>query len=163
EETSVSESDDLGLRTRLLELLPGVTFCTHMDLATGQTRWLYISSRASELFDVPEAEFIDNPNALVEIVVPEDRAAADAARQRSFQTGEPFRSTGRVKRRNGEIRWMETHAVVERRADGSVRMFGQITDITARREVEQALAESEAAKARSEALYRQTVDALPVG
>jgi rsbT co-antagonist protein RsbR len=69
----------------------------------------------------------------------------------------------RVRRRSGEIRWLETRATIERDADGAILCYGQTLDVTERKEIEQALAGSEAAKAKSEALYRQVVDALPVG
>jgi rsbT co-antagonist protein RsbR len=159
----MSESLNVDLLKRILERLPGVTFCSRSDPATGQTRWLYLSSRAEELYGIPQAEIEADPRVLDEMVIPEDKARMAASIARSMQTSAPFELTSRVKLRSGEIRYLVTNASLERDKSGGFLWYGQIVDVTERKQLEQALAASEAAKARSEALYRQVVDALPVG
>jgi rsbT co-antagonist protein RsbR len=150
--------------TRMLERMPGVAFCSRMDPATRRSRWLYIDEeKAAALYDVDPAAVRADPFALLERMVPEDVARVQAQIADSVQKGAPYVSVSRIRRRSGEIRWTETHATVEPDADGSVLWYGLMRDVTDRKELERSLAESEAAKAKSEALYQQVIDALPVG
>ena len=159
----MSESLSLEMLTQMLERLPGVTFCSRMDTATGQSSWLYINRRAAELYDVSEAELHTNPNSAMDRLLPEDRVRVEEAIAHCIQTGAPMSYSGRMKRSNGEIRWVETHANVEHETNGTVLWYGQSLDVTDRKQLEQSLADSEAARAKSEAQYREVIDALPVG
>jgi rsbT co-antagonist protein RsbR len=159
----VSQSVSVDLLKRILERLPGATFCARRELATGVTRWLYLSGKGAELFDVPEDDLLAEPGEMMKMVHPEDRPELDALIAHCVQTQAPMDHQFRLKCRNGAIRWLEVHATVALTDDGALLWYGQTVDVTARKELEQALADSEAAKARSEALYRQVINALPVG
>jgi rsbT co-antagonist protein RsbR len=163
EEATVSESLNVDLLTRILERMPGVAFCSRFDPATGRTRWLYLGSRAGEFFGMPQSEIEENPQVLQQMVVVEDQGQIAEAVAHSMQSGAPFDLMGRVRLRSGEIRYMMAHATIELDGEGAVLWYGQMTDVTERKKLEMALAEAEAERARSEALYRQVVDALPVG
>jgi rsbT co-antagonist protein RsbR len=151
------------LLKRVLERLPGVTFCSRRDLVTGEARWLYVSDRGAEVFDVPLDELRADPNVFGRWLHPEDAPELQALIEHCLRTHAPMDHQFRLKLRSGKIRWLEVHATLHLEPDNALLWYGQTIDITERKELEQALAESEAAKARSEALYRQTVDALPVG
>jgi rsbT co-antagonist protein RsbR len=159
----VSEILSPNVLEMMLERMPGVTFCSRMDPATGQSRWIYINKRAAELYDVPEAALRADPNVLMERISAEDRGQLEQQIGRCVQTGAPFVWIGRIVRRSGEVRWIETQATIEIQADGAVLWYGQILDITERKQLEQSLAASEAARTKSEALYRKVLDELPVG
>jgi rsbT co-antagonist protein RsbR len=133
----------------MLDRVPGATFCSRFDPATQKFTWLYVSGRASEVYDVDAADLLADPGLAIDRTIPEDRPRLDAALAACIQNGTPMSHVGRIRHRSGEIRWIETHAEVERQADGTVLWFGQSFDVTERR--------------KSEALYRQVVDALPLG
>ena len=63
----------------------------------------------------------------------------------------------RMMHRDGSIRWVDVHGSVIRDAQGNaIRMFGTDTDITERKQAEEALKESERK-------YRELYDEAPVG
>jgi rsbT co-antagonist protein RsbR len=148
---------------RMLDRMPGVAWSARMDPATGQSAWLYFSPRTSEVFDVTEAELLANPNMMMQRLLPEDRARLDAAVVQTMKTLAPISLLGRIERRDGEIRWIQTQSALEIDADGSLIWSGQVLDVTERKRAEEALAASEAARARSDALHRAVIEALPVG
>ncbi|APR80732.1 RsbR, positive regulator of sigma-B [Minicystis rosea] len=148
---------------QMLERLPGVAFCARMDPVTGQSRWLYVNRKAAEIYDIEEADLLADPNATLLRYHPEERARIEATIAQCVATGVPMNVSGRMTRRSGEVRWLETHANVEIEPDGSVLWYGQTLDVTARKDLEQSLAESEQARVKSEVLYRQVIDALPMG
>ena len=159
----MSESLNLEILTQMLDRMPGVAFCSRTDPVTGQSKWLYINRRAAELYDVSEEELQADPNTGLSRIVPDDRARVDAVIAECSRTGAPMAFAGRIQRRSGEIRWVETHANIVIEENGTVLWYGQSIDVTERKQLEQSLVQSEAARAQSEALYRQVIDALPVG
>jgi rsbT co-antagonist protein RsbR len=148
---------------RMLDRMPGVAWSSRVDPATGQSTWIYFSPRTAEVYDMPEAEFLANPMSLTQRFLPEDRAAFEKQVAQSFQTLAPLIWSGRLQRRDGEIRWIETQTILEVDADGSLLCSGQVLDVTERKRAEEALAASEAARARSDALHQAVIEALPVG
>jgi rsbT co-antagonist protein RsbR len=159
----VSEMIASEMLTRLLERVPGVFWASRMDPRTLWTEWVYVSPRLAELYGLAQDELRRDPSLLLTQTVPEDRARLEQQMAASMQTLAPTSWTGRVDHGEGRVRWIETLTNVEREADGRLLWWGQVTDVTERKKMEQALVESEAARARSEALYRQVIDALPVG
>ncbi|APR87174.1 RsbR, positive regulator of sigma-B [Minicystis rosea] len=148
--------------TQMLERMPGVAFCSRMDPATGVRKWVYINARAAEFYDVPEEQLRADPNVVVERVLPEDRARMQAAVAQCVQNGAPLSIAIRMRRRDGSIRWIETHANVEREPDGMLLWYGQVLDVTERKDLEKSLADSEMARERADSLYGQVLDALPL-
>jgi rsbT co-antagonist protein RsbR len=159
----VSESLNLSLLTQMLERMPGVAFCSRMDPATGKSTWLYINRRAAELYDLSEEEMRADPNAAMTRLAPEDLPRLQAAMQQCIVHGAPMSYVGRILRRDGTVRWLETHANVEREESGMILWYGQTLDVTDRKQLEQSLAESEAARERAGEIHRQVLDALPLG
>jgi rsbT co-antagonist protein RsbR len=148
---------------RMLDRMPGVAFCSRMHAVTGEAKWLYLNKRAPILYDVDEATLLANPNVLRDRLVPEDRVRIDALIASTAMTGGHLSFCGRTILRDGSLRWLETHANIEPDSDGTVLWYGQSFDVTERKNLEASLQESEAARSRESALYRQVIDALPVG
>ena len=85
----------------------------------------------------------------LDAVEPEDRPATVAAWREAVAAGGLFRSEHRLRRADGEWRWMAARATALRDEDGQVREWiGAHTDITERKQAEQAI---EAAKEAAEA------------
>ncbi|MFS8068206.1 MAG: PAS domain-containing protein, partial [Byssovorax sp.] len=148
---------------RMLDRMPGVAWSARRDPATGRGSWIYVSPRAAEVYDVPEAELLADPNCMTQRLLPEDHARLDEVVARSIQTLAPMSWLGRLQRRDGEIRWLETQSTFEIDADGSQIWCGQVLDVTERKRAEDALAAAQAARARSDALHLAVIEALPVG
>ena len=88
-------------------------------------------------------------------VHPDDVAATTSAWRDAVARSEPFRHEHRVRRNDGEWRWMSAHAVPLQGLGGErAGWFGMHVDITERKHAEAALA-------ASEAQFRTTAEALP--
>lgn len=79
------------------------------------------------------------------LIHPDDRGRVEASLDRACLEGAAFRETYRLRHARGHYIWVDDHGrVVTRDAGGHpIRMIGIITDITARKEAEIALQESE--------------------
>ena len=159
----MSEASTVEILTRLLSRVPGASWSCRLDPLTKRGPWIYVDAKAAELYDVPEAELWAEPTAVLQRVIPEDRARAIAMMAESAETLAPVVWSGRVARRAGDIRWIEVHTAYEREADGKIVMYGQVLDITERKRLEQALHDSEESRKRADALHRAVLRALPVG
>jgi PAS domain S-box-containing protein len=74
---------------------------------------------------------------------PEDRDTAALAWQEAVSTGRPYLTEYRIRRTEGEYRWIHARGVPLRNDDGSIREWiGTLTDIHQRREAEAALNEA---------------------
>ncbi|HEX4945891.1 MAG TPA: PAS domain-containing protein [Blastocatellia bacterium] len=81
---------------------------------------------------------------LVEMVHPEDRARQEAAVNHALATGEEYAVEYRITTPQGETRWIEAHGRAAYDADGQpLFMSGTTQNITARKQAEAALRESE--------------------
>jgi rsbT co-antagonist protein RsbR len=159
----MSTNANVEVLQRLLDQMPGVAWSARIDPVTGQSTWLYFSPRTTEVYDVSEAELLADTNNLLVRFSPEDRARVDELIAQSVQTLAPIRWFGRLQRRDGEIRWIESQTTIEVDTDGFLIFSGQVLDVTERKRAEEALAASEAARARSDVLHRAVIEALPVG
>ncbi|MDP2825839.1 MAG: PAS domain S-box protein [Sulfuritalea sp.] len=95
--------------------------------------------------DMIEADSIDQVlgKSIVGIVAPHDREAFTALNER-VNRGESGTLEFEIVGLKGGHRWLETHAVPMRDGNGSIAgLLGVTRDITARKQAEQALAESE--------------------
>jgi rsbT co-antagonist protein RsbR len=148
---------------RLLDRMPKVSWSSRVTPATGKMEWIYVSPKMAELHGVTDADQPSDPVSLMQRIVPEDLARLERQIAESLVTLAPMSWTGRVVHASGEIRWIETESVFERGAEGTIVSYGNAADITARRLAEEALADSEIARASSDAMYRAVIDALPLG
>jgi PAS domain S-box-containing protein len=91
------------------------------------------------------------------VIAPEDVAAFVEQWRAALTSGEPFEAEARVRRADGEYRWMVHRKVAVRDERGNiVRWYGSSVDIEDRKRVANALQQNEA-------LLRLVLDALPVG
>ena len=142
----MSETMNVEVLTQVLRQIPGAAWSARISLATGKMEWIYVDAKTAELHDMTEAEVRADPTSTTQRVLPEDRAKVDALLAESLQTLAPVVWSGRVQCRSGELRWIESHMTFLRESEGSMLLFGQVFEATERKRLEQALAESEAAK-----------------
>lgn len=148
----------------LLANLPGMAYRCHND-----PDWTveFASEGCRELTGYPSADLVGNHRiSLGRLVIEEDRAAIWEAVQAALARRESFEITYRLRRADGVVRWMWERGRGVFRPDGSLEAIeGFITDITARREAEAALQESEEkfAKAFRSSPYSLTISDLETG
>lgn len=91
----------------------------------------FLSAGARDLLDVDPEEGMENPDAVLERLYPEDRDSLVAAMQRSRQTLEPCSVPFRVTRPDGRnLRWLRMVSRPFRDGGGDTVFDGLILDIT---------------------------------
>jgi diguanylate cyclase (GGDEF)-like protein/PAS domain S-box-containing protein len=111
------------------------------DRQTGQISWFGDIDR---ILGYGEGEFPRNVESWQKAIHAEDRARVLASVARHFETGEPFFEEYRVLRKDGSTLHWHHAGTLLRGPDGQgQRCLGTITDISSRREIEEALRLSE--------------------
>ena len=110
------------------------------DLATNKLVW---DRQMYELYGIREQDFSGAYDAWQKGLHPDDRDRAEADINAAVHGVDGFHVEFRVLWPNGEVRHIEAHALVKPAADGSpAHMIGVNWDITARKQAEHALVES---------------------
>jgi PAS domain S-box-containing protein len=123
------------------------------DIATDAVTW---SEQLYRIFGLDLARPPPHYRDYAQILTDESMLALSAAVRHSRESGEPFEVEIEIRRADGARGWCINRGVVERGADGRVvAMHGTVHDITARRQSEQALRDSER-------LLRTVLQHLPV-
>jgi rsbT co-antagonist protein RsbR len=159
----VAEAVTVEVLTQLLSRVPGASTSLRVDAVTGKSSWAYIDSKMAALYAVPDAELRADPGVLMRRIVPEDRERLQELVNQSLQTMAPVLWSGRIQLDNGDIRWLESQSIVEPESEGVWLLYGQTLDVTERKRLEEALAQSEEARRKSEALHRAVIDEMPLG
>ncbi len=114
-------------------------------------RMLYVSPAFERIFGVAPEQLHGRPDALYELVHPEDRPRFRDATAAQFERG--YDLEYRLLRRDGEVRWVWSRAVPVRDGRGQVvRLVGITEDITARKDAENRIREL---NAELEQMYRR--------
>ncbi len=111
------------------------------DRQSGRISWFGDIDR---ILGYAEGEFPRNVEGFEKAIHPEDRARLLASVARHFETGEPFIEEYRVQRKDGStLHWHHASALLRGSEGQGPRCLGTITDISSRREIEEALRLSE--------------------
>jgi PAS domain S-box-containing protein len=156
--TRQRESEALALETEtryraLVEQLPVIVYSE--SVGRDMLDVTYINSRVGDILGVTPADWLADPRAhWLGRIHPDDRDAVERANRRADQSGEPVTSEYRMRTADDRMVWIRDEAVLIRDERGDPSYWqGIMTDITARREAENSLAEAEA---RYRALVEQT-------
>lgn len=148
--TDITERKRAEEATRIVEAryqriaanIPGMVyqFVLHAD---GSMSFPLVSDGCRSIYGISSEEIMRDPARVINCIVPEDRVIFDRTVAESAATLEPWKWEGRFTYQNGEVRWIQGASRPERQANGDILWDGLLMDITARKEVEQRLHESE--------------------
>jgi PAS domain S-box-containing protein len=111
------------------------------NLKTDQLIW---SDRAEEIFGFAPGSFSGSRAAFLAQLHPEDAERVQQSIAHTFETGAPYNIEYRIHRLDGEIRWVAVWGIIPPGLSTAERqLIGVISDITDRKQAEQALRESE--------------------
>ena len=151
------------LRTLGDNLPDGAIFRYCID-ANGQPRVDFISAGIERLTGVPASEFMADAATVDRNMFPEDRERMNTAIRLSHQNLTQFEVEVRHKHRvTGETHWSLLRSTPVRCPDGSTEWNGIEIDITGRKQIEQALRESESRERARAAEFEALMEAAPVG
>jgi diguanylate cyclase (GGDEF)-like protein/PAS domain S-box-containing protein len=119
---------------------------------TGEARW---SEALEEMHGLVPGSFAGTFEAFLELAHPDDRELVEAAVSRGASEGADYELEYRIVRPDGEVRWRRSAGRAFRGSGKGVRMIGVGQDITARRDAEEQLRETERK-------YRTLVEQLPL-
>jgi two-component system, sensor histidine kinase and response regulator len=143
-------TDRLQAEQRLARAIAGSSDAFfEWDLNDTSRAWF--SPRLGEMLGYGADEL--QPDAVRDLMWPEDQQRTEAALQRHFETGEPYDVLLQLPTRAGELRWFRARGRGERDESGKpVRFSGSLQDITQQRQAEAArIAAKEAEAAASRA------------
>ena len=127
---------------RFTAQLPGMAYRAEID-AAGRRRFASVSAGVRELFGVAPEAVIADPDLLARLVHPEDRVRVQAA-MNAARPGQRLVAEFRIERPDGSRAWVEAHAAsFASGAGGASTRTGVMVDITARKDAEARLRESE--------------------
>lgn len=106
---------------------------------------LYISDKINDICGYRASDFIENKTvSFNSIIHPDDREYCRSAISQALQSGQQFDLEYRVIHRNGSVVWVHENGKGIHASDGDLNFLdGIITDISRRKEAEQAARESE--------------------
>ena len=125
------------------------------DLGTNENFW---SEELWKLYGLEPHSCTPSYETWRQVVIPEDRPAAELAVQEAARNGAELNVEFRVRGRGGAERWLMSRAQPQRDADGQiVRYIGIVLDISARKRAEEALRESEG---KYRLLFQNSLDGI---
>lgn len=125
----------------LVETIPAITYIAEWDeLGT----FAYVSPQVEELLGWPPEAWLGGSSLWEDRIHPDDRERVLAAARAAYREERSFDCEFRMLARDGRVLWMWERDTVIRDEDGRPRLTqGIVTDVTAIRAAEAALAESE--------------------
>ena len=143
-DTALALHEKLNFIQKITSRLPGVVFQFRCN-ADGLHEFLYLSETASQMYPgFTVQDILQDAHCTLSLHHPDDVDAFRASLGKVLTTLEPWQHEYRLRLPDGEVRWLFGQAVPEREASGSVLLSGFVTDITARKQFDEKLRQSEA-------------------
>ena len=130
-----SREDQARLRA-LGDNLPNGMVYQALRERNGSSKFLYVSKGSERLTGASAEEILDDPSILYRMVLDEDRPVIAAAEAAAASDMRVFDVVVRIRRRDGEIRWMHLSSSPRKLPDGRMIWDGIQTDITDQKRVE---------------------------
>jgi two-component system cell cycle sensor histidine kinase/response regulator CckA len=126
---------------RVIASVPGVVY-EYVMVRGRPGRFAYVSERIEELTGVTAGELLQDPEALLRVVDPEDREAAGPVFRRASERLEPYAVNFRIRSRPGTVRWLRAIATPVQEGPALI-WHGVIVDITEQRRLEEELLQAQ--------------------
>lgn len=124
---------------RLSENAPDIIF--RMSLSTG--RYEYVSPAAVEITGYAPAEFYDNPMFIRKIIHPDWRSYFEEKWKKLLEGNLPPTYEYQIIHKSGKVKWLHQRNMLITAENTPIALEGIVTDITKRKEAEEAVWESE--------------------
>jgi diguanylate cyclase (GGDEF)-like protein/PAS domain S-box-containing protein len=132
----------LELLQKIASRVPGMVYQYRLR-ADGSSCFPFASDAIRDIYRVSPEEVREDAGKVFAVIHPDDFDAVVASIQASARALTPWQHEYRVRFVDGTENWLLGNAVPERESDGAVLWHGFITDISARKQVEFALKQSE--------------------
>jgi len=109
----------------------------------GMMRFLHVSAGVERIHGFTAEAVLRNPQLLYAQILAEDRERLVAAEEKSFAMLSVFDEIMRIRRSDGELRWVRLCSAPRRKPDGRIIWDGIEIDITESKRAEEALRQSE--------------------
>ena len=134
-----------ALLRSLVANIPGAVYRCACD-ADWTMQWL--SDEIEVISGYPASDFIASAvRTFTSVIEPDDREQVERSVMEAVEAGRPYTLEYRIRRRDGDVRWVLERGQAQDAGDGRRWLDGAIFDITARRAAEQALREREIVEA----------------
>ncbi len=140
----LSEEKLTTAEARYRILAEQIAAVVYIDEADEMSTGIYISPRMKELTGYTSEEILSDPHLYWQLIYPGDRDRVKQENERTNNTGEPFQVEYRMVRKDGKVIWVLDHALLFKDEKGKSLWHGVLYDITERKQIEQALSESQA-------------------
>lgn len=140
-----------GVLTKLGQNVPGVIYKYRLRI-DGTSHFPYASEGIKKIYGVSPEEVKDSADKIYDVLHPDDREHIIETILESASNLTPWYCEYRVCHPEGKILWVLGNATPQKEVDGSINWYGCITDITALKQAQQTLRESERK-------YQQILDA----
>ncbi len=140
-----SRADEALLRS-LVANIPGALYRCACD---PDWTMAWISQEIEEISGYPVTDFIDSSRrTFASVIHSDDREQVERSVEEAVNAHRPFSLEYRIRRRDGDERWVLERGQAQESGDGRRWLDGAIFDITVRRAAEQALREREVVEAQ---------------
>lgn len=136
-----------ALRERTAQLedltsnIPGVVY-QRVQYADGRVTFPYISKGVKDIYGYTAEELMADPTPFRSAALAEDQGWHDKGAELSAESMQPWVWEGRIRRKDGRLRWVHVHARPRQLPDGAVAWDGFVLDVTGRTMAEQAARET---------------------
>ena len=135
-----------ALLRSLIANIPGAIYRCACD-ADWTMQWL--SDEIEVISGYPASDFINSEvRTFASVIEPDDREQVERSVMEAVDAGRPFTLEYRIRRRDGDVRWVLERGQAQAAGDGRRWLDGAIFDITARRAAERALRDAEIVEAQ---------------
>ena len=125
---------------QIMELIPGMVY--RMELLPGERRRsTYVSPGVRALFGIEPEAVLADPDLMVRMRHPEDRARVAEESRRASEYHEPLETELRMVLPDGQVKWVQVTSTPAPSEHNSTVRVGIALDVSARKQAEQALRE----------------------